>query len=296
MAGTIQLFYAPNPTLKKPVYSTTRQTEQHQRNMYALFDVPLTIAIGKSEQSFVEYLFAFVFSQEIGQPAINLLGFDRKPQILLVGDEAKEEHQPNEGLWSIGSPYRNPLTRLLASDQGGVQISGLDSSLRQPLPYSFAIKDDTVESRGYYALSERDDALKIFVENAAQTFNRDEKGATNLSLEDAVVQEPLVKIKGDNQHWFIPRYDSGLKSFTTDYFIIAQTDTVNPRAREFGQHDVIIAGCYDLGTWAAIKTLFDEELIDKIKKEVRGADSFQVIGRVSGPDIDLLEIIRITRA
>jgi len=117
-----------------------------------------------------------------------------------------------------------------------------------------------------------------------------------LSLEIIVNNEPFAYIADEGRgSRLVPRYSEEGQRFTEDYFMIAQTPSIVPAARNLGQSDVVVAGCHDLGTWSAIGALFNEDLMKQLKKEVRGWRTFQAIGSATPNYTELREVIGIRK-
>ena len=255
-----------------------------------VFGLPINIAIGESNQSLFEFSLAYAFL-ELAKKAIDLAGIPRTPKLGIVRKEGgdHEKLQLEEGVWSFGSPYRNPLTRLLASDQREGTISGLEANLKPELPFYFDIQDDkTVTNTGYYT---KDQNLLIAWGTLEALLEKNPEIGKYLSLETALTKEPIVHIKGSNRT-FIPEYNEQLQRFERDYWMMTQMYSLNPETQNLGHKDVVVAGCHDLGTRNAILALFSKGLMEEISKQVGGHPTFQVIGYTTPNEFELLEVIK----
>jgi len=281
MPASVQIFYPLEYGLQS--YKPQYKSPEHPLLIKELFGLPINIVIGESNQSLFEYSLAYSFSQ-LAKEAIDLSGIPKEPMLGIIksGDRSEDDEtvQFKESTWSFGSVHRNPLTRLLATNQRDGNIAGLDAGLRPDLPSYFDILDGTVDNMGYYAYARDErDLLKGLDMMGAEIDQTPELGKY-LSLEIELGSEPIVQIKSSNRT-YMPEYDTTHKRFTKDYFMITQMYSLNPQAQAFGQKNVVVAGCHDLGTLTAMSLLLSgtNELKD-ISEKVDGGLPFQVIGSV----------------
>ncbi|MEK6950017.1 MAG: hypothetical protein AABX34_07375 [Nanoarchaeota archaeon] len=277
----------------KPLYGPD-QTELIKR----VFNLPVNIVIGNSEQSLFEYSFASLFSQ-LANETIKASGMPEiigKPRLLVVGSGVQKGGvELEENTWSFGSPYRNLLTRFLTSYQSDVNVRSLDANLRPELPFYFHTLDQRVDTNGYYSYADDNGKLENWgnLERALEEAAIQEPEIKKyLSLETGTISEPIVHIQGSNRQ-FVPEYEPRSNRFTKDYFMITQMDSLNPKAQGLGRKNAVVAGCHDLGTLYAMAVLFDRELMERISKEVNLSPRFQVIGSATAyNEFSIQEVIK----
>lgn len=80
-----------------------------------------------------------------------------------------------------------------------------------------------------------------------------------------------------------PEWSIADQQWETDYFMIVKTKNVHPSAKHIPRTSLTVAGCHGFGTYAAIESLLDPDVVETLAEEA-GDGFFQAIGRVTRGD------------